>query len=85
MSDIQIKLPGSGIDDVATGIALSVILSVLLIGLALVIWNIVLLSRMWNSLEGWAKAMYLILLFSGVGPVPGILLLYMKVGVTNML
>ena len=75
------------IDDIsevaAAGITVGIILPMLLIGFGLVIWNIVLLFRMWNTLEGWAKVLYLFLLLSGVGPVPGIILLYMNVGVQN--
>lgn len=65
--------------DVASGM-FAMIVIVAFIAIVLAIWNVVMLVNKWSVLEDWAKVMYIILLFSGVGPLVSIILLYSGVG-----
>jgi hypothetical protein len=62
-------------------VVMSIVLPVLILAVGLFILNVILLAKHWNTLHGWAKAMYVIFLFTGIGPVPSIVLLYLGVGI----
>jgi hypothetical protein len=47
----------------------------------LLLWNLVLIVYKWKRMAEWTKALHLILLFSGVGPVVSIILLHLNVGI----
>ena len=68
-------------DIVLPAIGLSIILPILLICFGLYLWNIILLIKHWEYLDSWAKILYILLLFTGFGPLPSLILLGLGVGI----
>lgn len=52
-----------------------------ILSVGLMVWNLVLILQRWTNMKTWARVLYLTLLFSGVGPVLSIILLYCNVGI----
>ena len=67
------------------GTSIGIVLLIFSIFIVLFIWNIVVLIKKWKYLKQWAKIFYILLLFTGVGPVPSLVLLYAGVGVEEMI
>lgn len=62
------------------GTAFGIWVGIFVIALAFFVWNIVLIVRYWSDFTEWAKVLYIVLLLSGIGPLPSIILIYSGVG-----
>ena len=56
-------------------------ITMVVLALIFYVWNIVLIVRYWKNFEDWAKLLYILLLFTGVGPLPSIVLIYIGIGI----
>jgi len=60
---------------------MEVLYFVLMILFLMYVFTIYTLLKKWEQLAEWAKAFYLVLLFTGIGPIPILFMLSLNVGI----